>query len=190
MPVFARPNGFWHYFFSDMRELSWGRRIRIAIVIFIGLLTVTLPFFSYESPDSGKVIWSGLDVAHTVITGSTNKVLPRMRFLIDRSDSGFKGLDPFYVAGFCAAYSALLLSGVVILIQPLRKVLRLLAPIGALGAFLCVGRRGNLTVFTGLDGVHSEVGPFMLVMASVIVLLIAETEPSPAPTTTSPESAL
>ena len=189
MPVFATPNGFWHYFFSDMRELSRGRRIRIAIVIFIGLLTVTLPFFSYESPTSNKVTWSGLDVAHTVVTGSTDKVLPRMRFRIDRSGSWFGGLDPFYVVGFCVAYSALLLSGVVILMQPLRRVLRLSAPIGAIGAFSCVGRRG-LTVFTGLDRVHSGVGPFMLVVASVIVLLMAETEPPLAPPTSSPESAL
>jgi hypothetical protein len=178
MPVFATPNSFWHYFFSDMRKLDRNQRAVIAFLIFLGCLTLTLSFFSYPSPTSGKVSWTGFKVAESVLTKSTANPLPRMYYQVDPAEHWFGVWSPVYVVAFAVAYGCLLICGIAAAAQPLRRILRIAGPLGALAALFCTGR-SRLYVFEGADGVSTGVGPWMLALILAALILVADAKVDP-----------
>ena len=172
MPIFATPNRFWYYFFSDMRRLDRLQRILIAFFLWMGLLTLTLRFIGFESTGSGQVRWTGFDVLSSILRGSPSKPVPPMP---SWAGTGMFGVwDPLYVIGVVTGYASLAVCAFAIVFQPLRRLIRLAGPVGAFAAYTCLGR-SNLYAFDYyIHGVHAGVGPLMLAIILIVIWLIAD----------------
>ena len=177
MPQFASPHGFWYYIFSDMRKLDNRQRKVIAFLLLLGLLTTTLTFFSFDSPQTGHVRWTGFDILSSLVKGSPEMVLLQVPSWYEPGLFGY--WNPLYLLGFISAYLALAISAFATAFQPFRRVLRLTGPWGACAAYWCLGR-GHPGPFGALvPGILPGLGPLMLAIILLLTWLIAEVEVVP-----------
>lgn len=172
MPVFATRTGFLHYLLSDMRRLDKGQRLLISFLLFLGLLTPTLYFFSFDSPEFGHVRWTGFDVISCMIRGVPPQPLPKMRAWAQLGRFGI--WDPLYFVAFVTAYVSLGISGIAAAFQPLRRLFRLTGTLGVFAAYWCVGRSSTYPFNDFITGIHSGWGPVMLGIILVLMWLVAE----------------
>jgi hypothetical protein len=137
-----------------------------------------LTFFSYKSSTSEKVSWTGFEIAKSLLTGSTTKSIPPTRYPVDTTADWFGVWEPIYIVSFVAAYSCMLICGIAAAIQPLRRILRLAGPVGAMAASFCVGKGGSY-VFRDAPQLRAGIGPLMLTLVLVTLLLVAEADVAP-----------
>lgn len=177
MPVFATRTGFLHYLFSDMRRLDKRQRLLIAFLLFLGFLTPTLYFFSFDSPGFGHVRWTGLDVMYCMLRGVPPQPLPKLH---SWAEAGRFGVwDPLYFVAFLTAYVSLGISGFAVAFQPLRRLFRLTGTVGVFAAYWCVGRSSTEPFNDFIVGIRSGWGPVMLGIILVLMWLIADAKVVP-----------
>jgi hypothetical protein len=160
-----------------MRSLGKRQRLLIVFLLFLGNLALTLNFFSYQSgSDPARTSWTGLEVAQSIITGSTAKPLPTASYGGDLGIGYFGIWDALYFLAFVTAYSCLTITALAAVIEPLRRIVRLSGPAGIFASYGCIGR-SRLYVFHNARGVQSGLGPLMLGIVILAIYLVADPRP-------------